>query len=282
MLSVIISLVPAFIAAVWFFGLNSLRLVGVCVTSCVLFEALVRKLMKRDLGIDDLSAVITGILLAYNLPPSLPSWMAVIGSFVAIVITKQVFGGIGYTVFNPALMGRIFLLIAFPVQMTTWSQWHILGPAQGVDSVTTASPLGFAKTTLEMGGSIPFTFDAATAWQFFIGNMNGSIGEVSALALLIGAVYLLWSADILSAWDRSTWLACQQDAGAPEPVARSWRALMDVGGKTREDQRCQDLFLRGPNGAAQMDIRRGGNGRGDRGPGRWNQLAERRNRGQGD
>lgn len=192
MLSVIISLMPALAAAVWFFEWNAIRLTGVCVCTCVISEAVVRKMMKRDLGISDLSAVVTGILLAYNLPPDLPSWMAVIGSLIAIVIAKQVFGGIGYNVFNPALIGRIFLLIAFPVQMTTWSEWHIPVPAAGVDAVTTASPLGLVKTTLAMGGSIPFTFNSATAWQFFLGNMNGSIGEVSALALLIGAVYLLW------------------------------------------------------------------------------------------
>lgn len=192
MLSVIIALIPAFAASVWFFGWNAVRLVTACTITCVISEAVVRKLMKRDLGITDLSAVVTGVLLAYNLPPAIPTWMAVVGSVVAIVIAKQVFGGIGYNVFNPALIGRIFLLIAFPVQMTTWSQWHIPSPAAGVDAVTTASPLGFVKTTLQMGNSMPFTFDTATAWQFFLGHMNGSIGEVSALALLIGAFYLLW------------------------------------------------------------------------------------------
>ena len=140
MLSVILSLIPAFIAAVWLFGWDAIRLVVICVCTCVVSEAAVRKLMKRDPGITDLSAVVTGILLAYNLPPAIPTWMAAVGSVVAIVIAKQVFGGIGYNVFNPALIGRIFLLIAFPVQMTTWSKWQIPCPATGVDAVTTASP----------------------------------------------------------------------------------------------------------------------------------------------
>jgi Na+-translocating ferredoxin:NAD+ oxidoreductase subunit D len=158
----------------------------------VLSEALARKWMKRDIGITDLSAVVTGLLLAYNLPPAFPSWMAAVGSVVAIVIAKQVFGGIGYNVFNPALIGRIFLLIAFPVQMTTWSQWRIPSPVEGADAVTTASPLGLAKTALQMGGAIPFHFDGATAWDFFVGLRNGSIGEVSVVCLLIGGIYLLW------------------------------------------------------------------------------------------
>lgn len=196
MLSVILSLVPAAAAAMWFFGWDAFRLMAVCVLTCVCSEALVRKLMKRDPGIADLSAVVTGVLLAYNLPPALPGWMAAVGSLVAVVIAKQVFGGIGYNVFNPALIGRIFLLIAFPVQMTTWSQWHIPSPSPGVDAVTSATPLGLAKTSLQMGEPMPFSFDGATAWNFFLGLRNGSIGEVSIAALLIGAVYLLWRRSI--------------------------------------------------------------------------------------
>ncbi len=192
MLAVILSLIPAGAAAIWFFGWDAIRLIAVCVITCVLSEALARKWMKRNIGIDDLSAVVTGLLLAYNLPPAFPSWMAAVGSIVAIVIAKQVFGGIGYNVFNPALIGRIFLLIAFPVQMTTWSSWRIPSPAEGVDAVTTATPLGLLKTTLQMGGTMPFHFDGATAWNFFLGARNGCIGEVSILCLLIGGIYLLW------------------------------------------------------------------------------------------
>ncbi len=192
MSSVILALAPAFAAALYFFGWDALRLVIVCVASCIIAEAIARKIMKRDHGIDDLSAVVTGILLAFNLPPGLPSWMAVVGSIFAIVIAKQLFGGIGYNPFNPALIGRVFLLISFPAQMTTWSQWRIILPAPGVDALTTATPLGFLKTSLGTSGAMPYSFDLATAWQFFIGARNGCIGEVSIIALLIGAIYLLW------------------------------------------------------------------------------------------
>lgn len=192
MLSVILALAPAFAAALYFFGWDALRLVVVCVATCIISEAIARKIMKRDPGIDDLSAVVTGILLAFNLPPSLPSWMAVVGSAFSIVIAKQLFGGIGYNPFNPALTGRVFLLISFPVQMTTWSPWQIPAPELGVDALTTATPLGLLKTSLGTSGIMPYSFDPATAWEFFIGARNGCIGEVSIIALLIGGIYLLW------------------------------------------------------------------------------------------
>jgi len=189
---VILSLLPAFAASFYFYGWNALRLVVVCVSTCIVSEVISRKIMKRDMGINDLSAIVTGILLAFNLPPDLPSWMAVIGSVFAIVIAKQLFGGIGYNPFNPALTGRVFLLISFPVQMTTWSQWRIPSPAGGIDAVTSATPLGLLKTSLAAYGTMPYHFDPATAWQFFIGARNGCIGEVSIIFLLIGGLYLLW------------------------------------------------------------------------------------------
>jgi electron transport complex protein RnfD len=147
--------------------------------------------MGRDKGIGDLSAVVTGILLAFNLTPALPTWMAVIGSVLAIAIAKQVFGGIGYNPFNPALVGRVALLISFPVAMTTWSEWVIPSP-NGIDAISTATPLGLVKTSLGAGKGMPFNFDSDTAWQFFIGHTNGCIGEVSELALILGGIYLLW------------------------------------------------------------------------------------------
>jgi Na+-translocating ferredoxin:NAD+ oxidoreductase subunit D len=192
MLDVILALTPALVFALYAFGVDALRLVLVCVAACVMSEALTRKAMGRKPGIDDLSAVVTGILLAFNLPPSLPSWMAALGSAFAIVIGKQLFGGIGYNPFNPALLGRAMLLVAFPVPMTAaWSAWHIPSP-MAADAVTTATPLGLLKTSLLSGGGMPYSFDAATAWPFFLGFKNGSIGEVSGLALLIGAAYLLY------------------------------------------------------------------------------------------
>ena len=191
MLDVIIAMVPAIAAAVFYFGFDAVRLIGACVAACVLTEVACRKLMKRDMGIGDLSAVVTGILLAFNLPPHLPTWMAVVGSIIAIGIAKQVFGGIGYNPFNPALVGRAALLISFPVAMTKWSEWVIPSPA-GIDAVSTATPLGLLKTSLGAGKGMPFGYDADTAIQLFMGNTNGCIGEVSAFALLLGAGYLLW------------------------------------------------------------------------------------------
>jgi len=191
MLAVIVALLPALAWALWRFGWNAARLVAVCVSACVLAEWVARRLMRRDAGIDDFSAVVTGLLLAFNLPPSLPSGMAVAGSVVAIVAAKQVFGGLGYNPFNPALIGRVFLLISFPVQMTTWSEWRIPAPAPGLEALTTATPLGLLKTSLGQG-VMPYRFDAATAWQFFLGWKNGCLGEVSGLALLLGAAYLFY------------------------------------------------------------------------------------------
>lgn len=191
MLDVIMALVPALLVSVYFFGWDALRLVSACVLACVCSEGVARKWMGRDLGVDDLSAVITGILLAFNLPPSLPTWMAVVGSVFAIVIAKQLFGGIGYNPFNPALAGRVMLLISFPVFMTRWSQWTIPTPV-GMDAVTTATPLGLVKTTIGSTGELPFTFDGGTMLQLLVGHQNGCIGEVSAAALLLGGIYMLY------------------------------------------------------------------------------------------
>jgi len=191
MLDVIIAMIPAMAASVFYFGMDAVRLLVACVAACAAVEFACRKLMGRDKGIGDLSAVVTGILLAFNLPPSLPTWMAVVGSVIAIGIAKQVFGGIGYNPFNPALVGRVALLISFPVAMTTWSEWLIPAPV-GIDAVSTATPLGLLKTSLGAGKGMPFVFDSNTAWQFFMGHMNGCIGETSAFALILGGIYLLW------------------------------------------------------------------------------------------
>ncbi|MFN2350492.1 MAG: RnfABCDGE type electron transport complex subunit D [Kiritimatiellia bacterium] len=190
MLTVIIALMPALAAAIRFFGWDALRLTLVCVATCVAAEFVARRIMGRDSGIGDLSAVVTGLLLAFNLPPALPTWMAVIGCLTAILVAKQVYGGLGYNPFNPALIGRIVLLISFPVAMTTWSTWQIPSPAEGIAAVSTATPLGLLKTTLTSGGPLPFAFDQATALQFFLGGRSGCIGEVSGLALLLGGLYL--------------------------------------------------------------------------------------------
>ncbi len=194
MLDVVIALIPATLASFYFFGWSAVRLVMVCVVACVLSEYLCRKLMRRNNTVMDFSAVLTGMLLAFNLPPSLPSWMAVIGSVFAIGIAKQVFGGIGYNPFNPALVGRVALLISFPVAMTKWHS--ALNPARWsglqifADATTTATPLGAAKGTIAMGHALP-AVDGATMIQYMLGNMSGCIGEVSAAAIILGGIYLL-------------------------------------------------------------------------------------------
>lgn len=189
MLAVLLALVPAFVVAVVRFGWDSIRLVVVCVSTSIISEVISRKIMHRDIAIDDYSALVTGVLLAFNLPPSLPSWMAGAGSLFAIVIAKQLFGGLGYNLFNPALIGRVFLLISFTKYMTTWSPWRI----PQLDTITTATPLGMVKTSLVSTGQLPLKFDNSMLLDFFLGlNKNGCIGEISALALLIGGIYLLY------------------------------------------------------------------------------------------
>ena len=156
----------------------------VCIASCLATEWVCRRAMQRDNTLSDLSAVVTGLLLAFNLPPGLPSWMAAAGSVFAIAVAKQVFGGLGYNPFNPALIGRAFLLVSFTGPMTTWS-------ASLVDATSTATPLGMVKEALKAGQALPFELTGGMARDFLLGNMNGCIGETSAVAILIGAVYLL-------------------------------------------------------------------------------------------
>lgn len=198
MLDVIIALLPAVAASIYFFGWNALRLTAVCVIASVAIEALCRKMMGRNLGINDLSAIVTGLLLALNLPPSLPSWMAIVGCIFAIAIAKQLFGGIGYNPFNPALVGRVALLVAFPVAMTKWNdalspeRWN--GLSWIVDATTTATPLGEIKETLSHTGVIPadLMWSSKSMINYILGDMSGSVGEVSAIALILGGIYLLW------------------------------------------------------------------------------------------
>lgn len=173
---VAIALCPALIAGVIVFGWRALLVTAVCVLSAVVFEYLVRLVMKRDNTIGDLSAVVTGMLLAMNLPVTIPLWIAVIGSFIAIVVVKQLFGGIGQNFANPAITARIVLLVSFTGHMTHW-----IPPFGGVDAVATATPL----TLLAEPDKLP------SLLEMFLGAKGGCIGEVSGLALIIGGIYLV-------------------------------------------------------------------------------------------
>lgn len=177
MLDVIIALIPATVAAVYFFGVGTLMTVALCIASAVGCEAAVQFFTKKDITISDLSAVVTGLLLALNLPPDTPWYLPVCGSAFAIIIVKQCFGGLGQNFMNPALAARCFLLISWPVAMTTF-----LAPGGGADAVATATPLPMMTHGF---GQLPPLMD------MFTGNIAGSIGETSVIALLIGGVYLM-------------------------------------------------------------------------------------------
>ncbi len=178
MRDVIIALIPALIASNVIFGLRAGLVTAVCVASCVGFEYLSRRIMKKSNTISDLSAVVTGIILAFNLPSTMPLWMCVIGSFVAIVVVKQLFGGIGQNFANPAITARIVLLVSFGTQMTNWAAPKIAAVA---DAVTGATPMAQLAA-----GETP------NLLNMFLGTTGGSLGETSALALLIGGIYLVY------------------------------------------------------------------------------------------
>lgn len=183
MWSVVIALMPAFVVSIFYFGLPVIILTMVSVGCCVLFEYLIQRfIMKVKPTISDGSAVVTGVLLAFNVPANLPIWMMVVGAIVAIGIAKMPFGGLGHNPFNPALVARVFLLIAFPVAMTSWP---VPTPIWGftADVVTGPTPLGILKE----GANV----EMPTYMNMLVGQMGGSFGEVSAIALLIGAIFLL-------------------------------------------------------------------------------------------
>lgn len=190
MLLVIAALLPAYVISVAAFGWGALITTAISVAACVLFEWLITKfLLKQKPTICDCSAVLTGLLLAFNLPCNLPWWIVVIGALVAIGIAKMTFGGLGQNLFNPALVGRVFLLIAFPVQMTTWPRpmgFH----TSYVDAETGATPLALMKQIVKNGDSSLIN-QLPELWDMFAGWIGGSLGEVCALALLIGGISLI-------------------------------------------------------------------------------------------
>lgn len=205
MYGVLIALIPAFICSVIFFGWGAIIVTAVSVAACLIFEYLIQKyLLRQNPTIWDGSAIITGVLLAFNLPVSIPLWIVAIGALVAIGVGKMSFGGLGNNIFNPALVGRVFLLISFPVQMTTWPT------PQGfatTDAVTGATPLAIVKAALASNGTEAASGATAqgpqsvseilaahgiTVPDMLYGNMGGSLGEVAAIALLIGFAYMLF------------------------------------------------------------------------------------------
>lgn len=183
MLDVIIALVPAMVVGIIMFGVKALILIAVSVASAVFWEWGYRKLMKKPSSIGDLSACVTGILVALVIPVGAPWWMPVVGTFFAMVIVKQLYGGIGKNFLNPALAARAFLMASWPVIMTTWAVPSVL--SKTVDAATMATPLSILKAGTE---AMPEYFSFG---NMFIGSMPGCIGEVSAAALLLGGIYLL-------------------------------------------------------------------------------------------
>ncbi|MDH6341636.1 electron transport complex protein RnfD [Parabacteroides sp. PFB2-12] len=188
MYGVLIALVPAFLVSLYFFGVGALVVTLVSVVSCMLFEFLIQKfLMKKEPTLWDGSALLTGLLLAFNLPSNLPVWIIVIGALAAIGIGKMSFGGLGNNIFNPALVGRVFLLISFPAQMTTWPVPEVM--SMNYTDVETGATI---LTMLKSGSG-----DLPTYTQMLIGERGGSLGEIGAIALLLGLIFM-WVRRIIS------------------------------------------------------------------------------------
>lgn len=183
------ALLPAAIMSVYYFGFRALMIIVVSILTAVISEAAVQKMRGKDVTVSDGSAFLTGLLLALNVPSSVPLYIPAIGTFVAIVITKQLFGGLGFNIFNPALIGRAFILISFPKLMTTY--YEPLA-AMGMDAKTTATPLGILKEDGMARLLEIFHTKAALYQHLFLGNRAGSLGETSIAALLLGAAFLFF------------------------------------------------------------------------------------------
>jgi len=193
MFGVVVALMPALFTSVFYFGAGALIVTATSITSCIVFEYLIQRfILKKPISITDGSALVTGLLLAFNLPSNIPVFIIIIGSLVAIGIAKMTFGGLGNNPFNPALVGRVFMLISFPVQMTSWPV--PAGISSGyTDAITGATPLAVIKEGIKNGESLSQLMEKVpTTIQMLIGKMGGSIGEVAALALMIGFAYLLY------------------------------------------------------------------------------------------
>lgn len=194
MYGVVIAMAPAMLVSFYFFGIGAAKVMLTSVLACLFFEWIIQKyVIKGPLTINDGSALVTGILLAFNVPSNLPVWITIIGAFVAIVIAKMSFGGLGKNPFNPALVGRVFLLMSFPVQMTTWPvPKPLFGGESLTDAITGPTTLGLVKEGLRAGKTVQEILPQLPEYaRELIGNQGGSLGEVSAIALLIGAIYML-------------------------------------------------------------------------------------------
>lgn len=194
MYGVVIAMIPAILVSVYFFGFDSARVILISIVSCMLFEWLIQKyLLKGPVTITDGSALVTGVLLAFNLPSNLPSLIIIVGALVSIAIAKMSFGGLGKNPFNPALIGRVFLLISFPVQMTTWPVPSPIFGNEVVDAMTGPTTLGMLKEGLMAGKTVSEIISTAGFPGYFndlTGAQGGSLGEVSVLALLLGALFM--------------------------------------------------------------------------------------------
>jgi len=182
MWAVVVALVPSGIAGAYLFGVDAVLVIAVSIASCVITEAVIQKLTGKKISIHDGSAVLTGLLLAYNLSPTVPLWMPAVGGAFAIAIVKQAFGGLGMNIFNPALAARAFLMASWPKQMTSFTAPF------SPDAVTSATPLMILKE----GKVSQFAELGLSYWDMFVGKRGGCIGEVCILALCIGIVYLFW------------------------------------------------------------------------------------------
>ena len=189
MYGVCIALLPAMLASFYFFGMGAVAVMLTSVLACVFFEwAITKFVLKRQrLTILDGSAVLTGMLLAFNLPSNLPLWIIVLGALFAIGVGKMTFGGLGQNIFNPALAGRVFLLISFPVQMTTWP---VSGEMSYLDAQTAATPLSIMQTAISSGDASVLN-QLPSSLEMLVGQTGGSLGEVSALLLLLGCIFML-------------------------------------------------------------------------------------------
>lgn len=195
MYGVVIAMIPAIFVSVYFFGIDAARVLLISVLACLFFEWVIQKyLIKGPVTINDGSALVTGVLLAFNVPSNLPAWILIVGALVSIGIGKMSFGGLGKNPFNPALVGRVFLLISFPVQMTSWPVPKALFAEGVTDAITGPTTLGVLKEGLDAGKSVQEIMASPNFPGYIndlMGAQGGSLGEISALALLLGAIYML-------------------------------------------------------------------------------------------